>query len=283
MKEIPMRDGSMLKISHLNIINCIKRRHVLSLFLLVLIGQVDHCSSSQLFLPSTQINREIASAAPEEEVLVAPVVEASFLGSLFLDDDAGIMQGMRESLSDWERKEEFARQWSLENRGIFKTPSAQDKRKMVLNKLLKYADKRLSGEMKNAKVGSTLHAVGKVEKSLRPNTQVQLMNNIQLKLKFRALQGKATADVQNPWMSFQTTLGLNGHVRSITQKEWKEWQMQAGFEFKFTENQNVAFVQRKISENIFGKVSSVKRASTGFLEKDADKRLEIIASFPFNL
>ncbi len=225
------------------------------------------------------IARDPASA-PEEEVLTMPRFDQPIMSVIFADDDAGVMSGMRNSLNDWEKTEEYSKTWNLESTGLYKTPTIIEKKKMIANKLLKYADKRLAGEVKTAEEGSAFHAVGKVEKSLRPNATVPVAKNISLKFKARVLQGKAVVEVKNPWVEFHATASVNG-VRVLTQKEFKELGSTTGIEYYTKNSQLVAYLDQSITANIKARVSTTQSGDS-FLANDAEKKLEMTATFPFN-
>lgn len=216
-------------------------------------------------------------AAVEEEVLTVPLNEDSFTNELiFAEDDAGVMKDMKESLNAWERTEEFARIWDLKDSGIYTTPTTSQKAKYISKKMLRYADKRLSGEMKKADEGSTLHKVSRVEKQLRPNAAVNISKNFGLKFKARVLQGKATVEFKNPWVECNATVGANGKARVISRKEFKSLGLASGAEYSINDSQFLTYVDQQITDNVKARVSNVSG-------NDADSRVEMTASFPFNL
>lgn len=221
------------------------------------------------------------ASAPEEEVMTLPTFDKPLLVSLFAEDDAGIMATMRTSLNTWEEQENYSKRWNLESTGLYKTPTTSDKRKYIANKLLKYADKRLSGEIRNADEGSTLHSVGKVEKSLRPNAVVSLSKLVSVKFKARVLQGKAIMEVRNPWVEFSTTLAATGSVKLLTQKNFKELGTSTGVEFAANNSEWVAFVDQEVTTNVKARLSSTQKNQSIF-NNDADKKVEMSASFPLN-
>lgn len=223
-------------------------------------------------------------AAIEEEVLTLPFEkEPPVLDSLFADDDAGIMKEMKATVNNWEKTEEFARVWNLESTHLYDTPETSDKTKYLSKKMFRYADKRLSGEMKNAESGSTMHKVSKVEKNLRPNASVGLNKYVALKFKARVLQGKATVEVRNPWVETNATVGANGSTRLMAKKDFKEIGFSSGAEYSVKDSEWVAFMDQAISENIKARVSSTQESHENIFSSDADARAEITASFPFNL
>lgn len=222
------------------------------------------------------------ASAPDEEVMTVPNFDRPLLLTIFADDDGGVMAGMRNAVIDWNARDEYARNWNLESSGLYKTPTDTERRQYVMNRLLKYADKRLSGEVRNAEEGSTFHTVGKVEKSLRPNTEVQFSKLISLKFKVRVLQGKAIMEVRNPWVECNTTIAANGKVKLETKKEIKETGTTPGAEFQANSAEWIIYVDQKISENLKARVSSTQKNQSLF-NNDADKKLEMTASFPFEM
>ncbi len=219
------------------------------------------------------------ASAFEEEVLTVPLEQKVMIQSLFAEDDAGVMKGVRDSLSTWQATEDYAKTWNLESTHLFKTPTTKEKSTFISQNLLRYADKRLAGEMRNAEEGSTLHAVGKVEKSLRPNATVAVSKYISVKFRARLLQGKAVMEVRNPWLECNATVGANGKARVVTKKDFIQLGTSSGVEYNVNESQWVAFVDQEITKNIKARASSTSMPK-GF---DADKRIEMSASFPFNL
>lgn len=252
---------------------CSTFRH-LSMLVLVSLLSVDGFSFEQKVAAS----RSPASAF-DEEVLTAPIEQKVMVQSLFAEDDAGVMRGMKESLTSWQDKEDYAKVWDLESTHLYKTPTTQEKTKFIAKNLVRYADKRLAGEMKNAEEGSALEKVSKVEKTLRPNASVPVSKYVSIKFKARVLQGKAIMEVRNPFVECSATVSANGKARVLTKKDFKQLGTSTGVEYNVNETQWVAFVDQEISKNIKARLSS----STMPNGADAEKRLELTASFPFNL
>lgn len=218
-------------------------------------------------------------AAVEEEVLTVPLEQDdSFFtnDNMFAEDDAGIMKDIKASMNGWEEREEYARIWNLEDTGLYETPTTSQKSKYLSKKMLRYADKRFSGEMKKAGEGSTLHSMSKVEKNLRPNAAVNVSKNFGFKFKARVLQGKAIVDVKNPWVECNATVGVNGKAKLITRKEFKEVGMASGVEYSLNDSALLTYIDQQVTDNVKARLSNTSGV-------DADSRLEMMASFPFNL
>lgn len=230
-----------------------------------------------------QILVERNPAAIEEEILTIPLEQDGFSESLFTEDDGGIMKGMKDSLDSWEKTEEFASLWDLESTGVYKTPTLSQKRKYIGNRMLKYADKRFAGEMKKADEGSALHRISRVEKQLRPNASVPVSKFISLKFKARLLQGKATVEVKNPWVECSAIVGANGKTKLITRKDFSELGFTAGVDYSVNSSEWIAYADQQVTKNIKARLSSTQESGEGMLTNDADARVEMMASFPFNL
>lgn len=253
---------------------CLKFRQ---LFILVFAITTTSTSLSQAAENYVSANVSRKPAAVEEEVLTIPLTNETFSNEfIFAEDDAGVMKDMKESLSAWEKTEEFARIWDLQDTGVYSTPTTSQKGKYISKKMLRYADKRLSGEMKKADEGSTLHRVSRVEKQLRPNASVNLSKNFGLKFKARVLQGKATVEFKNPWVECNATVGANGKARVVSRKEFKSLGLASGAEYSVNDSQFLTYVDQQITDNVKARVSNISG-------NDADSRVEMTASFPFNL
>lgn len=253
---------------------CQKFRHLSLCTILSLLTSTVFCA---------EVNRVAIKRAPssaiEEEVLTAPIEQKVFIKTIFAEDDAGVMKEMRDSLSSWDKTEEYAKKWNLQSTGLYHTPTTSEKGKFISKNLVRYADKRLAGEMKNAEEGSALYTARNVEKSLRPNASVPVSKYISLKFKARVLQGKAIMEVRNPWIDCNATVSANGRAKLLTKKDFKELGTSTGVEYNVNESQWIAFVDQEVTNNIKARLSSTGQPNGN----DADKRFEMNASFPFNL
>ncbi|MBC7539715.1 MAG: hypothetical protein H7281_12905 [Bacteriovorax sp.] len=236
-------------------------------------------SVSAFSLEHKVVSSRTPASAFDEEVLTVPLEQKVMAQSIFAEDDAGVMKGMRDTLNTWQDTEDYAQKWDLRSTHLYKTPTTQEKTKFISKNLLRYADKRLAGEVRDAEEGSALHTVGKVEKSLRPNASVPVSKYISLKFKVRVLQGKAIMDVRNPWFECNATVGANGKTKVLTKKDFNQLGTSTGVEYNVNEAQFVAFVDQEITKNIKARLSSTTMPNGN----DADNRVEMTASFPFNL
>lgn len=261
----------IIKLKNIGLKNkCLNFRHLFSGFLMCL-----SLGAGADEVQSKHISRK--PAAIEEEVLTVPLAESTFFTNenMFAEDDSGVMKEMKASLSAWEKTEEFVKQWDLQSTGVYKIPTASEKGKYISKKMLRYVDKRLSGEMRNAREGSTLHSMKNVEKNLRPNAHVNISKNFGLKFRARVLQGKATVEVKNPWIHCSATVAANGRMVVNTKKEFKEIGLTSGADYFVNDSKLTTYIDQQLTGAIKARVSN-----TG--GNDADSRVEMMASFPFN-
>lgn len=257
----------------LKTISCLNFRH-LSLFTILTLLSVTASALTTI----DAVSRAPASAF-DEEVLTVPLEQKVMVKSLFAEDDAGVMKGARDQLNAWEVTEDYSKKWDLDSTNLYKTPSTKDKSKFITKNLIRYADKRIAGEVKNADEGSAFHAVGKMEKSLRPNASVPVSKYLSLKFKARVLQGKAIVEVKNPWIDCNATVSANGKMKVLTKKDFNQLGTSTGVEYNVNDAQWIAFVDQEINKNVKARLSSTGQPNGN----DADKRVEMTASFPFNL
>jgi hypothetical protein len=263
---------NMNKINLKNLHRCLNFKHVVFITLTCLSFSI--CAREA----TKSISRK--PAAVDEEVLTVPLVNESFFSNerIFAEDDAGVMRDMKNSLNGWQATEEYAKKWHLESTGLYKTPDSSQQGKYIKSKLLRYADKRFSGEMRNAPEGSALHSMKTVEQNLRPNTTVNVSKNFAFKFKIRVLQGKAIMDIKNPWVECNASVSAKGKARTEIKKEFKNLGLASGAEYSVNDSQFLTYVDQQLTDNVKARISNTRGPAT-----TPDSRLEMTASFPFNL
>lgn len=254
--------------------NCLKLSQVLLFSFLTV------TTFAQEKVIEVSLQRAPASASvPDEEQILSPQGDIALVDIWLKDDEAGVMASMRDRLQRWEDLDQYAKLWNLESTNVYETPDVDERKSMILGNIFKYADKRLAGEIKNAEEGSTFHTVGKVEKAIKPQASVNVAKDFALKFKARPLTGKAMVELRNPYFQYETTIGLNGTVRTIASKEFKDIGLKAGSEFHLGDEKWIAFVDQELSENVKARLSSTNN-KPAFADSAADKKIEMMASFP---
>lgn len=256
-----------------------KNLHRCLTFRQILCGAILCASFSVSAVEATKSSVTRKPAAVDEEVLTVPLMvdDSIFTNAkIFAEDDAGVMKDVKGQMESWEKTEEYANLWDLKSTGLYNTPTTSQKSKYLSKKILRYVDKRVSGEMKNSEEGSAMYKMKNVEKNLRPNAAVNVSKNFGFKFKARVLQGKAIVEVKNPWIECNATVSANGKARLVTRKDFKELGLASGAEYSFNDSQFLTYIDQQLTDNIKARVSNTAGATD-------DSRAEITASFPFNL
>jgi hypothetical protein len=218
---------------------------------------------------------------PNDEVEETPEEHKSWYTGILADDDAGVLLGVRNQFTRWEEQEEFASNWSVQSTGLYDTPEHAGKKTYLMNKLLKYFDRRLSGEIKQAEKGSTLHNVGKAQKALRPQTKVSITKNIKMKFKAKVLQGHAHVDIINPWLEQRTYVNARGDMNTYVLKNWKPITLRAKMDYQISESKWVASVDKGLTENIVARISSTQGKDDMMFTEDSDRKVQLLYTHVF--
>lgn len=232
---------------------------------------------------SKSAGRAPANFIPDTEIEPVPMENRIWLQNVLMEDTHGVLASIRSDIHSWEVTEEYARNWSLESTGLYKTPDDERKKAVLSKKILRYFDKRLSGEIKNSEEGSTLHTVGQVHQTLRPNTEVGISKKIKVKFKARVLQGRAIMHVENPWVDVNANIKATGEVSVHFHKNIEELGIQTALDYNAREGQYIARVDRRLTETITARISSSQSDEKMMFDFDesVDRRLEIFYFKPF--
>lgn len=258
--------------------------------------------------PSYRVRgRGPSNFVPDDEIQPLPLESKSWTQQILVEDDAGVLKGVQKDISAWQEKQDYARAWNLESTGVYDVDSVDEKKAYLQKMILKYADKRLSGEVKKAEEGSALHTVGQAQKALKPNAEAALTENFKLKFKARVLQGKAIMEVKNPYVDYSTTTNLKGDVDMNAAKEFKEvgvktaahykatednlkvnmiksfedLNLQASIDYEVSDENWTASLQRPIYKQLIGRVSSTQSEKEMILGDESEQRMEVMFNTSF--
>jgi hypothetical protein len=220
----------------------LKNGHLSSIFrtiLLILVGlqlSVSHAEESSVKLKKGRgVGRAPANFIPDDEIEPEPVQEKIWLQTLLIADDSGVLNGMKKEITAWEELREWRDLWDVESTGLYYVPSAAEKKSWFERMLLKYADKRLAGEVRNAEEGSTLHQVGQVQKALKPKAEVGISENIKVKVRGKVLQGLVVVNVINPWVDSYANVNIEGDVDIHVNKKINQLGLDTGIDYNVTD------------------------------------------------
>jgi len=223
-----------------------------------------------------------ANFVPSTEIEVRPVEDGLWVDTAIERDTSGILGGTKGTIEHWAKQEEYARKWNLQSTGLFETPDMESRKNYLQKRLLKYLDKKLAGEIRNAEEGSTLHSVGQAHQALRPKTKVQISKNIKIRLKARVLQGKAIIKVENPYVEYETRLyASSGSVKMFLKREFASIGVTTNIDYDVTGETWIAAVNKPLNERWNARYTSSQSDSEMAFSEHSDQRYELLYSLPF--
>lgn len=254
--------------------NCLQKRHLSKVLTLLCLSTLTKLQAQEKRLPSSYV--------PQDEVIVVPRDPEYWYSqqNLMVDDDNGILNSMRVDFRRAQEQEMYYRSWGLENTGMF-SPSTAEQRKSRFNRdILRYADKRLAGEVKKADKGSTLHRVGQAQKAMSPTTQVSFFSGYSIKFQARALQGKATVNFVNPYVKSYFDITLDGRREFVTEKRF-DFGLRTAINFRLDSSIYFATIEQQLSQHWSTSLVSTQPTSESLYSKASDTRIQLNYFFPF--
>ena len=235
------------------------------------------------FNPTYKIQtRGPQSFVADVDYMPEPERREEWLENVLVEDSAGVLVGIRDNLSAWDRQEEYIRNWNLEKFGSYSIVTAESKKAYLGKRILKYADKRLTGELKNADKGSALAAVGTAQKALRAESKVSISKNYKLKFKARVLQGKAIMKVVNPYVDYTSTYSFSSGLNMNVRKEFKAIRTVASVDYNVADGNYTAKLDKKITSSVKTRISSTQAVDSGLFTQDSNSTVQLMYSRPFN-
>lgn len=256
---------------------CLSLRHLVCIMAVLGAIATPHAFAENKKSPS----RAPANFIPDDQIEPLPLEQRLWIQEILVEDDAGVLNTTRSNFLHWQEKEEYVRRWNVEPTGDLATPSAEWKRGYLMKQLLKYADKRLSGEIKQAEEGSTFHTVGRVEQALRPDAEAQISKLVSLKLRARVLQGKAILLVNNPWINAHADVKLDGAINVHMDKKIEQLGVHAAVDYDVKNGIYVARLERPLTNEITARFSASQSIDKAPLKSESDSRIELSYSRGF--
>lgn len=201
-------------------------------------------------------SRAPASFVVGEQTTRPPPKDEVWLKKVFVHDDGGILQGVKKNLDKWQKTEEYRKAWDIESTGLYNTPGRAKKDDYLRRVFLKYADKRLSGEIKTAERGTALHRIKTAEKALSPKVEAKVAKNVKIKFKARVLQRMGKLLVKNPLVDYHVSINTTGAVKMHLGRDIKALGLSAKIDYDANKGVYVAKIGKRISRNISSTLSS---------------------------
>jgi hypothetical protein len=263
----------MNKLSKMRL-QCLQKRHLSKVLTALL--------SIAPFATHAQEKRLPSSYVPQDEIIVVPRDPDYWYANnnFMVDDDNGILNSMRVDFRRAQEQEMYYTNWGLQNTGMF-NPSTPEERKSRFNRdILRYADKRLAGEVRKADKGSTLHRVGQAQKAMSPTTSVSFMSGYSIKFQARALQGKATINLVNPFVRSFIEMTLDGRQEFVTEKTF-DFGFRTALNYRFDKGIYFTTFEQRLTPQWTASLVSTQPASAAAFSGAADKRIQLNYFYQF--
>ena len=225
--------------------------------------------------------RAPANFVPDDHIQSKPMEQEIWLENVFVEDKAGVLVSIKKDFEKWRETEEYRKLWDIKSTGLYETPDSQQKNNYFFKRILKYADKRLSGEIKQAEEGSTLHRVGQIEKAVKPETEAKITDNIKLSLKARVLQGRAIVLVKNPYVDCHANVDMDGSVDVHVKKDLEDLGVSAELTYRVDEKSYEARFDRKLTDKVRASLTRKQYDGNDPYRQSDDNRLKFVYSTVF--
>ena len=204
-----------------------------------------------------------------------PPRKKSWVTRVFVEDSGGVLRSIKSNIQRWENIEEYNRHWNLYSSGLYKTPGRDGKRRYLEKKLLKYADKRISGEIKQAEEGSALKSIERAQQALKPNTEARLSKDIKLRFKGKVLQGEGFIFVENPYVDFRTSFEISGSTHLNIKRNISSLRLETSLNYNITKGQWEAYVEGPLSESVKARIISSQNDDAMIFSDQSDQKVEV--------
>ena len=204
-----------------------------------------------------------------------PPRKKAWVTRIFVEDRDGVLRSIQSNVQRWENLEEYNRHWNLYSSGLYKTPGRDGKRRYLEKKLLKYADRRLSGEIKQAEEGSPLKSIQKAQHALKPTTEARLSDDVKLRFKGRVLQGEGSIYVENPYVDFRTNFELGGSTYLNVRRELSSLKLEGSLDYNISEGHWQACIEGPISESLKARIISKQRDDEMMFSDESEQKVEM--------
>ncbi len=190
--------------------------------------------------------RDPTSYVPNDQEIIVPYSPTSIWSELLIEDRKGVLKQVKFQMNEWNEEEDFVEYWRIEDTGQYTVVPMRARKNYLTKNLLRYIDKRIMGEVKTAKEGTSLHKVGQVRDALRPQSKFSFSKDYKLSLRAKVLRGLVFLKFDNPYFD-ETVLEFKalrnpafwnndahvGQAKLHTMKSFKSIQAYARTEFKF--------------------------------------------------
>lgn len=196
--------------------------------------------------------RELANFVVREDLQESLLRPKGMYFYLTLEDDRGILRQMKQQFKGWNKDQEYVESWNLNGFANYKVEDVENKKSYLSKMLIKYLDKRISGEIKKAEEGTTFHRIGQVQKALSPSATLKFSDKVKLRFKGRILEGKGSLIIENPYIQTKSEFNKDGELKVVLNKNIKELGLTYHTDYYPLEGQYIT----TLSKNLFAQVTA---------------------------
>lgn len=226
-------------------------------------------------------NRGPANFLPSESVRPTLYSQPGIYHYLTLEDDKGVLVEMRNQMNAWNEEEEYLKQWNLEGFADRNIVTTEEKKKYINRYIIKYLDKRLSGEIKRAEEGSVFHRVGQMEQALKPNATVNVSETFKLKIKAKVLEAEASMILDNPYFELESHFLLDGTITVNANKNFDNLGLRFYTNVAVNSFSYSTSIEKTLPYNVLAKLSSDQSLNEVAFTGDTNKTLSFNYNFVF--
>ena len=193
---------------------------------------------------SMMVFSAFAGGLPDDDMILAPQERDHWAKDIMIEDDSGVMVTMRNHFQKWHDTEEYARKWNIQSTGLYEIAPREQQQAFFQRHILKYLDKRISGEARKAEEGSTLHRVNTVSKALSPSSAVAISKEYKFKIRAKLLQMRGKLIFINPYFDANAEYSASEGSRINVGKNFQELGLNANVAFNPQQSNYVASVNK---------------------------------------
>lgn len=228
------------------------------------------------------LDRGPANYVPNDEVMASPYLYKLSFEDIFRPDGEGILEEAKKNVYEWEKISHFEQSWGVDSWAPNARSSRRDRKRYLAQAGIKYLDRRLSGEIKRAKKGSTLSKIGQVERSLSPRSSFKIGERYDLKVSGRVLLATIKVELKNPYVQNEVKIRSGGRVRAQAKKNFNLASLRVHSEINFDlkEKKYEAVVESPMYKQIVAKASRAQfvggRGPSSSSWPREDNRIELV-------
>lgn len=255
--------------------------------MLVFTSQMAKADEGNLgFLSKLNLNYKVQSRLPgnyipSEEVISAPEAKGSWAENILAEDNRGVLRSMKKEIAKWESEQEYARNWHLEDTGLYNSLTDDEKKRFISRRSLKYLDKRITGEIKQADEGSKLHTLGQVQSALKPTSKIDISKSLRFRFKAQVLQGSASVRVENPYVETTANFDIGGEKRVVVSRQIAAVDVRTWVDYDVTDSTYIAVIRKRLNKRWSTQISSEQSANQSAFTSGSNRILRFNYKRPF--